>query len=66
MVVLVKKAGWLSGWKAIAQYCDCSKKSVERMAKKGLPVRKSIIGGVVALPAELDQWLKDCELLQDE
>lgn len=51
--------GWLNGWKSIAAYCgDLAVKTVQNYEKsKGLPVKR-IGRKVVALPVDLDLWLK--------
>ena len=54
----VEMVCWLRGWKRIASYCDCSVRTAQRMAKsKGLPVHRTD-GGPVAIPCDLDAWLK--------
>lgn len=54
-----KKSGWLSGWKEIARYCDVTIQTVQKYADAmGLPIKK-IGNKVFALPADLDQWLRE-------
>lgn len=64
MVVYEKKFGQLNGWKAIAQYCECSIETAKKRCKSGMPVRKPPSGGVVALPYEIDQWIKKCPIVK--
>lgn len=50
--------GWLSGWKAIANYINYHIDTAKTYAKEyGMPVHKSPGGGVTAITYELDQWL---------
>ena len=53
------KKGWLSGWKAIAEYCDVTIQTVQKYAKgKGLPVKK-VRKRVYSIPEDLDLWLRE-------
>lgn len=59
----VLEQGWLYGWKAIAQRCGVTVKTVKKYYKvAGLPVRRTPTGRPVALYYELDKWL----ILYDE
>jgi len=50
--------GWLSGWKAIANYIDRSVKTAKRYHKfHDMPVRRGPRNMPMALPHELDNWL---------
>jgi len=50
--------GWLTGWKAIAQYIDRSTKTARKYYKDyGMPVRRGPQYMPIALPYELDRWL---------
>ena len=51
--------GWLSGWKAIANYINRHVDTAQMYAKDyEMPVHKSPGGGgISAIPYELDQWL---------
>jgi len=52
------KKGWLSGWKAIANYTDHCVKTAKKYEKLyGKPVHRGPGGKVKAIPAELDSWL---------
>jgi len=54
-----KKAGWLYGWKEIANYCGCCIATAKKYAKKkDLPVQRPFGNKVAAIPKELDSWLK--------
>jgi len=49
--------GWLTGWKAIADYVGVSPRTLCNWSRHGtFPVR-NLHGKVVALPLELDTWL---------
>ena len=49
--------GWLTGWKAIADYVGVSPRTLCNWSRHGtFPVR-TLHGKVVALPLELDTWL---------
>ena len=49
--------GWLTGWKAIAQYIGKSIKTAKKYHfVYSMPVRK-VTNRVEALPYEIDQWL---------
>lgn len=54
----------LTSWKEIAQYLARGIRTVQRWeAELGLPVRRpggKKRGGVMALPSEIDEWLKAC------
>jgi len=51
--------GWLTGWKAIAEYCGYSADGLRRSWKKlKLPIY-NIHGRRKALPKELDKWLSE-------
>ena len=51
--------GWLSGWKAIANYIDRSVKTAKKYHKRyGMPVRRGPRNMPMALPHELDGWLR--------
>jgi hypothetical protein len=50
--------GWLTGWKAIAQYTGLSIDTCKSYTKRySLPVKHLPGGKPVALPYELDQYL---------
>jgi len=47
----------VQGWKAIAAYLGCSVKTAQRWKRKGLPIHRNAVLGVVGYPSELDAWL---------
>src|SRR5580658_7090422 len=47
----------LQGWKAIADYLDCSVKTAQRREGKGLPIHRHDVLGVLAYPCELEAWI---------
>lgn len=51
--------GWLTGWKRIAAHIGLNEQTAKVLHKRhGLPVRQLPSGQRVALPSELDAWLK--------
>jgi hypothetical protein len=49
---------WLPGWKAIANYCGLSVRTVQRQHERyGMPVRRLPEGKPIAIKYELDGWL---------
>lgn len=58
---IAQKPMILKGWKDIAKYLGCGVRTVQRWERLSLPVRrptKSKRSPVVALPEELDTWIK--------
>lgn len=50
--------GWLTGWKAIAEYIDRSVKTTRKYYDKyGMPVRRGPKHMPIALAYEIDRWL---------
>src|SRR5579859_4932294 len=50
----------LEGWKQIAGYLKCGKRTAQRWEKHGLPVhRHDTVGAVYAYTSELDAWRKN-------
>ena len=50
----------LEGWKQIAGYLKCGKRTAQRWEKQGLPVhRHDTVGAVYAYTSELDAWRKN-------
>lgn len=53
-----QQQGWISGWKSIADFCDCDEKTLKKKVKHGLPVYRESDKKPTALPNELNEWLK--------
>ena len=50
--------GWLTGWKAIAQYIGRSVKTTKKYHKEfSMTVRRGPGNVPIALPYEIDKWL---------
>ena len=52
----------LEGWKAIARHLGRSERTAQRWKKKGLPVHKSEVLGVIAYPSEVDAWVQTLQI----
>jgi hypothetical protein len=52
----------LEGWKAIGAHLGRSERTAQRWKRKGLPVHKSEVLGVIAYPSEIDAWMRAIRL----
>jgi len=56
------KPGWLYGWKDIASFVGCDITTIKRYAKTYcLPIRRFPNNKPVAIPDEMNDWLKRME-----
>jgi len=52
--------GWLYGWKDIAQYVGCDVCTVRKyVIKNNLPIYRLPNGKPIAMPDEMDRWIKN-------
>jgi len=49
---------WLSGWKGLANYLDCSERTCKNLVKDGLPMVKRESGTPMFKTIDIDVWLK--------
>jgi hypothetical protein len=51
----------LNGWKQVCDYLGCSRRTAQRWAKSGMPIRRVGAGSrghIMAKPDDLDNWIR--------
>lgn len=61
-----KYPGWLTGWKAICAYIGRCQDTAETYAREyGMPILRDPGGAILALPSEIDRWIREFNRLSD-